>query len=299
MKLSIRTGATRVLLGAALAGVAACGADSATGVAATPAQIRVVNSVFQYTDATSSASKTTPRAIDILIDSSTSAPGIAAIPANSVVPGGGTAFEPIDPDVHTFVARLAGDTGPTSTFYTNASNLPYLPHQYLTGGTPYTLVVAGIVPVTPAAGAPITLVPATAAPFAIVTNDPFAPPNVNGTYQARFTVINAAPFTVNTGLGSTLVVYLTPGTTAPTSVTALTAAGSALYRSASAYINADAGSYVLTLTVGTGATAKIVAQSGIVLAAGEVRSIVVQSTGYAATPSPANAVIKSLLDKQY
>jgi hypothetical protein len=82
-------------------------------------------------------------------------------------------------------------------------------------------------------------------------------------------------------------------------VAALTASGSAPYRGASAYINADAGSYVLTLTVGTGATAKIVAQSAITLAAGEVRSYIVQSTGYAATPSPANSIVQSILDKKY
>jgi len=295
MKLSIRTGTTRAALVAMFAGLAACSADSATGVSATPAKIRIVNSVFQYTDATSSAAKTAPRAIDILIDSSTTAPGLAALPANSISAGPGSSFEPIDADVHTFVARLAGDTGPTSSFFTNANNLPYLPHQYLTSGTPYTLVVAGIVPVTPAAGAPHTLIPSTAVPFAVITNDPFPPPQANGAYQARFTVINAAPFAVSTGLGSTLAIYLTPGPTPPTTVTGLTSSGTALYRSGSAYVNTDAGTYTLTLAAGT----RIVAQSAVTLGAGEVRSFVVQSTGYAATPSPANSTITSLLDNKY
>lgn len=306
MKLSIRSGAGRttgrVALVAALTMLAACGSDSSTGPSATPAQIRIVNSVFQYTDATSSASKTAPRAIDVLVDSSTNAPGMAAIPANSIaaISSANTAgFAPITADVHGFIARLAGATGSTATFFTNSvNNLPYYPQQYFVQGMPYTLVVAGIVP-APAAAGTVTLTPSTAVPFAVVTNDPFAPPQVNGVYQARFTVINAAPFTVATGLGSTLSVYLTPGSTAPTSVASLTLSATALYRSGSVYINADAGTYVLTLTVGTGATAKIVAQSAITLAAGEVRSFVVQSTGYAAVPSPANSTITSLLDNKF
>ena len=296
MKLSNQSGFMRLILAATLVAAAACGSDSATSVSASPAKLRIINSVFQFTDGTSTASKTAPVAIDVLIDSSTTAPGMAAIPANSILPGGTANFESVDPATHVFVSRLTGDTGPTSSFYTALTDsLPYLPHQYFTSGTPYTLVVAGIVPVSPASGAPHTRVPATAVPFSVITNDPFPPPQVNGAYQARFVVINAAPFTSVTGLGSTLLVYLTPGTTAPTTVTGLTSSGGVLYRSASVYINADPGSYVLTLVV----SSKIVAQSAITLAAGEVRSYVVQSTGYAAVPSPANSVIRSLLDSQY
>ncbi len=307
MKLSIRIGTPRTLLRAALAatlaGVAACGSDSATGVRATPAQIRIVNSVFQYIDATSAASKTAPVAIDVLVDSSTDTPGMAAIPPNSIAaPSGSSAsgYAPVTADVHTFVARLAGTSGPTSTFFTNATtNLPYLPHQYLTSSTPYTLVLAGIIPATSTSGAN-TFVPSTAVPFTVLTDDPFPPPQVSGAYQARFRVINAAPFTVATGLGATLTVYVTPGPTPPTAATLPSAASaSAPYRNASIYLNDDAGTYVLTLTIGTGATAKIVAQSTITLAAGDVRSYVVQSTGYAAVPSIANATITSLLDNKY
>lgn len=302
MKLSIRSGAARAALVATVAAAVACGSDSATGVPGTPAQIRIVNSVFQYTDATSTASKSTPVAIDVLVDSSTNAPGMAAIAPNSVAALAGAnaaGYAPIVAGVHTFIARLAGDVGPTSTFYTNATtNLPYLPRQYLTSSTPYTLVVAGIIPVTSTSGAN-TLVPSTAVPFAVLTDDPFPPPQVSGAYQARFRVINVAPFTVTNGLGATLSVYLTPGSAAPTTVTGLTLAATSIYRSASGYINADAGSYVLTLMTGTGTTAKIVAQTAVMLAAGEVRSFVVQSTGYAAVPSIANSTIKSLLDNKY
>jgi hypothetical protein len=297
MKLSIRTGATRFALAAILAAVAACGSDSATGVTGTSAKLRIVNSVFHYTDATTSASLTAPSSIDVLIDSSTTAPGAAAIPPVSVATvtaAGSSGYQPATPDVHSFVARLAGDTGPTSTFYTNTTNnLPYLPKQYLSAGTPYTLVAAGIVPATPAGTN--TLIPSDAVPFVVLTDDPFPPPQVGGVYQARFRVINAAPFTVASGLGSTLLMYLTPGTTAPTTVAGLTTSGGMLYRNASVYVNADAGTYTLTLASG----GTIVAQTAITLAAGEVRSYVVQSTGYAAVPSPANQVVQSLLDNKY
>lgn len=291
------------LLAAVLGAGVACGSDTATGVHGTPAQLRIVNSVFQYTDASSSAAKTAPRAIDVLIDSSAGTPGMASIAPNSVAAisgANGAGFAPVDPGVHGFVARLPGDTSTLATFYTNTTNnLPYLPQQYLTAGTPYTLVVAGIVPATPAPGAPRPLVPSTAAPFAIITNDPFPPPQVGGTYRARFQVINAAPFTVASGAGATLAVYLTAGATAPATVTALTDSTAVAYRGGSAYVNADPGTYVLTLATFPLTTAKIVAQAAITLAAGEVRTYVVQSTGYAAVPSPANSTIQSLLDNKY
>lgn len=296
MKLSNQRGFVRMVLAATVVAVAACGSDSTTGVSAPPANLRIINSVFQYTDATSSASKTAPATIDVLIDSSTTAPGAASIPGNSLFPSGGSVYEPLTPAVHTFVARLAGDTGPTSTFFTNVTDsLPYLPHQFFTSATPSTMVIAGIVPVSPAAGAPHTRVPATAVPFTILTDDPFPPPKVGGTYQARFTVINAAPFTSAGGFGATLSIYLTPGATAPTTVTGLTSLGVAVYRRASQYQNADAGTYTLTLAAGT----RIVAQTTATLGAGEVRSYVVQSTGYAAVPSPANSTIQALLDNKY
>ncbi|MEO6778123.1 MAG: hypothetical protein ABI194_01610 [Gemmatimonadaceae bacterium] len=296
MKLSNQSGFVRLALAATLVAAAACGSDSSTGVSAPPAQLRIVNSVFQYTDATSTASKTAPSTIDVLIDSSTTSPGVAAMPASSVAPATVSGYEPLDPSVHTFVARRAGDTGPTSTFFTNLTDsLPYLPHQVFTSATPSTLVIAGIIPVPPAAGAPHTRIPAPSVPFTILTNDPFPPPLVSGAYQARFVVNNAAPFTSVTGTGATLLAYLTPGNTPPTTVTGLTALGGMLYRRASLYFNTNPGTYTLTLTVST----KIVAQTTITLAAGEVRSFVVQSTGYAAVPSPANSIVRSFLDNQY
>lgn len=296
MKLSNQSGFVRLALAATLVAAAACGSDSTTGVSAPPAQLRIINSVFQYTDATSSASKTAPSTIDVLIDSSATSPGMMAIPGNSVVPTSGSGYGPLSPEVHTFVARLAGDTGPTSTFFTNTTDsLPYLPHQVFTSATPSTLVIAGIVPVPPAAGAPHTRVPAPSVPFIVITNDPFPPPLVNGAYQARFVVINAAPFTSATGNGATLLAYLTPGNTPPSTVTGLTLLGGMLYRRASLYFNAAPGTYTLTLAAST----KIVAQTTITLAAGEVRSYVVQSTRYAAVPSPTNATVTSFLDNKY
>lgn len=297
MKLSVQRDFVRLTLAATIVAAAACGSDSTTGVSAPPAQFRIINSVFQYTDATSTAAKTAPSSIDVLIDSSATTPGVSGIPGNSVVPTGGTTtYAPLSPVVHTFVARLTGDTGPTSTFYTNLTDsLPYLPHQVFTSATPYTLVIAGIVPSPPTAGQPNKRIPGPAVPFNVLTGDPFPPPLVNGTYQARFVVINAAPFTSVTGNGATLATYLTPGATAPTTVTGLTSLGNAVYRNAGAYQNADAGTYTLTLA----AAGKIVAQTTVTLAAGEVRTYIVQSTGYAAVPSPANSVIVALLDNKY
>jgi len=296
MKLSNQSGLVRLALAATLVAAAACGSDNTTSVSAPPAQFRIINSVFNYTDATSTASKTAPSAIDVLIDSSSTKPGVTAMPGNSIVPAGDPGYEPLSPEVHSFVARLSGDTGPTSTFFTNTTDsLPYLPRQVFTSATPYTMVVAGLVPVPAAPGAPHTRVPAPAVPFTVLIGDPFPPPKVDGAYQARFVVINAAPFTSTTGNGATLSAYLTPGNVPPSTVTGLTTLGGALYRRASNYFNADPGTYTLTLAAGS----KIVAHSAITLAAGEVRSYVVQSTGYAAVPSPANSFITSFLENKY
>jgi len=288
----------RCVLISTLVTLAACGSDSTTGAPAKPALVRIVNSVFQYTDATNAASKTQPRSIDMLIDSSAAAPSLLAIAQTSVAtPTGADAslYEPVTPGVHSFVARLAGGSGPLSSFYTNANSTEYLPRQYLTSGIPYTVVVAGIVPVTAASGAAQLLTPPTAAPFAIVTNDPFSPPMVNGKYQARFRLINAAPFATATGLGATVSMYLTPGTTAPATLTGLTASALAVYRNASIYVNADAGPYTLTVAVGS----TILAQAAVTLGSGEVRTFILQSKQYAAVPSTANHVLQSLLDSQY
>jgi hypothetical protein len=260
--------------------------------------MRIVNSVFQYTDATNSAATAQPRQIDVLIDSAGEAPSAIAIAPTSIfAPSAADAsmYEKLDQGVHSFVARLAGDTRSQSSFYTNVNNTQYLPRQYLTSVTPYTLVVAGIVPVTAPEGAAQVLTPTTAVPFTAVTDDPFPPPLVNGTYQTRFRVINAAPYAAATGLGATVSIYLTPGTTPPATVTGLTASGTALYRNASVYINADAGPYVITLSSGT----TILARSAVTFAAGEVRTFVLQSTGYAATPSPANQILQALIDNKY
>lgn len=289
----------RCVLISTLATLAACGSDTTTGAPAKPALVRIVNSVFQYTDATNAASKTAARSIDFLIDSSGSAPGVLAIPATSVAtPSGADASlnAPVTPGVHSFVARLAGSSGALSSFYTNANNTEYLPQQFLASGIPYTIVVAGMVPVTAAPGAVQALTPTTAAPFVVVTNDPFSPPRVGGQYQARFRVINAAPFAAATGLGAAVAIYLTPGNTPPATLTGLTASATAFYRFGSIYVNADAGPYTLTLAVGT---TVILSQSAVTLGSGEVRTFILQSTAYAAVPSRANHVLTSLLDSQY
>jgi hypothetical protein len=294
------TTAARCILMATLTTVVACGSDSATGTQPAPAKLRIVNSIFQYTDATSTASKTAPRAIDVLIDSSSAAPSAVAIPAVSVFTSASTDssdYEPVAVGVHSFVATLTGQTGPTASFFTNANSVQYLPMQYLSTGVPYTMVLAGIVPITAAAGTSQTLTAPTAAPFVAITDDPFPPPLVNGKYQARLRIINAAPFAAATGLGATVSLYLTPGSTPPATVTTLSALGAAAYRGASAYVNADAGVYTLTAALSVGSV--VLAQKPVTLSAGEVRTFVLQSTGYAATPAAANHTLKSLIDNKY
>jgi hypothetical protein len=279
-------------------GAAACDGSRADGPDDTPARLRIVNSVFQYTDATNTASKTVARAIDVLVDSLSSTPGAANVAPTSVhaVGGDSTGLVTLPAVVHSFVARLAGQVAATSQLFTNAANnQPYLPRQYFAPGMPYTLVVAGIAPVTADAGTAQQATPSTAFVFSAVVGDPFPPQQVSGAYQARFRVVNAAPFAAATGTGATVLVYLTPGTTPPATLTGLTALGGATYRNGSAYFNAAPGANVLTIAVGT----TILAQTPVTLGAGEVRSFILQSTAWAATPGVANHKLTSVLDAKY
>jgi hypothetical protein len=282
----------------ALLATAACESDRVNAPHDGPAKIRIVNSVFQYLDAANVAARTAPRAIDVLIDSQPSSPGAVNIAPTSVhaIGADSSAYVELPNGIHSFVARLAGQTSATSQLFTNTTNnQPYLPRQYLAPRMPYTLVVAGIAPVTAAPGTVQQATPGTAFVFSAVVDDPFPPQQVNGAYQARFRVINAAPFAAATGAGVTISTYLTSGTTAPTTVAGLTQLGGALYRNGTAYFNVAPGAYVLTLTSGT----TILAQSPVTFGAGELRTFVLQSTGFAATPGPANHRITSLLDAKF
>lgn len=291
------TSVLRALVPSLLLGSAAC-TDRVNAPYTETASLAIVNSTFQYQDAANVAARTTPRAIDVLVDSTSSAPGALNIPATSVyqVAGASSSYTELPNGIHSFVARLAGQTASSWHLFTNlTTNTPYLPQQFLAPNMPYVLVVAGIAPAAATAGTAQPPIPGTAFTFSAVVGDPFPPQQVSGAYQARFRVINAAPFSVATGTGATVNTYLTPAGTTPTTLTGLTQLGGALYRNGSSYFNVAPGNYVLTIGAGT----TIVAQGPVALGAGEVRSFVVQSTGYSATPGPANHKITPVLDAKY
>lgn len=285
----------RLFFAPALLVLAACGSDT-TAPNDTPGRVRIVNSAFQFTDATSTPAKAVPVAVDVLIDSIAGSPSAMALPSGAVFSQADTSrYVRLEPGAHAFFARLAGQAQVTAALFTNANSLPYVPHQFLPPEIPYTLIVAGIAPVTAAPGTPQTLMPSTAFPFVMLPDDPFAPQQTGGTYQVRFRLINAAPFATAAGTGATASLYLTPGLTPPASVTGLTKLGDALYRNGSAYFNQPAGPYVATVTVGS----VILAQLPLTMAAGEVRTFVLQSTAAAPTPGLANHRLTALLDAKY
>jgi hypothetical protein len=287
-----------LVLASAAVGLAACGSDRVNAPDDTPAKLRIVNSAFQYTDATNTAANTVARAIDVLVDSATTSPGATSIPPVSVLGASpdGTGYVTLPASIHSFVARLAGQTSQSSQLYTNTTNnQPYLPKQYLAPQMPYTLIVAGIAPVTAPPGTPQQATPSTAFPFAAIVGDPFPPQKIDGAYQARFRVINAAPFATASGAGATILAYLTPGSTPPATTAGLTALGGALYRNGSAYFNVAPGEDVLTIAAGT----TILAQIPVTFAAGEVRSFILQSTGYASSPGVGNHRVTAVVDAKF
>jgi hypothetical protein len=119
---------------------------------------------------------------------------------------------------------------------------------------------------------------------------------VGDKYQARFRVINAAPFGAVSGNGAPLNVFITPGATPPPTLTTISALTNAQYRNASAYLNVEPGTYVLTLAVGT---ATILSQSTVTFTAGEVRTFILQSTGPRTPVGAANNKLTPILDRQY
>jgi len=285
----------RVLLAPALLVLGACGSDT-TEPNDSPGRVRIVNSAFQFTDAASTPTKAVPAADDVLIDSVAGTPSAMALPSGTVYLQSDTSrYVHIGSGAHAFFARLAGQSQVTAALFTNANNLPYIPHQFVPAEIPYTMIISGIAPVTAAPGTSQALMPSAAFPFVMLPDDPFPPAQTGGAYQVRFRLINAAPFAAATGNGATVSLYLTQGLTPPASVTGLTKLGDALYRNGSAYFNQPAGPYVVTVTVGTA----IIAQLPLTMTGGEVRTFVLQSTTAAATPSIANHRLTSLLDANY
>jgi len=266
-------------------GLFGCSDSNGTGEQVAPvAHIRIVNSLYQGATPATAA----PLAIDYLIDGTTSSPGVANLGGNTIT-SAATNYQDIAVGVHSFMARITGKSSTTDSLYTTSTNLPWVPRQYLTANAYYTIVVAGQIPAT----GPINN---NTVPFNALVDDPFPPIKLNGTYQARFRVINAAPYAAASGNGSTLNVFITPGPTPPVALNTISALTTASYRNASAYLNVDAGTYVLTIAVGT---ATILSQSSVTFTSGEVRTFIVQSNGPATPPGIANHKLTSILDQTY
>jgi len=264
--------------------VGGCAHDTTSPNTGDVTHVRIVNSLFQDNGTDSSA-----MAIDYLIDSATTLPSRFGIESHNVSTGdSANGYIALPAGVHSFVVRRVGDTTLTASLYTTSTDLPYLPKQFLTAGTYYTVIVAGIVPANGS-------IPNNTIPFVALVDDPFPGPTLHDVVQARFRIINAAPYASSDGTGGTVTVYVTPGSTVPDSITRYVPLGTVRYRnSGSAYINVDPGTYLITLRV----SSQPVAQQPVTFAAGEVRTLVLQSTA-AGPPSLANHVLTNLLDHQY
>ena len=294
----------QLLRGASVASVlllAACG-DGINAPEPGPVRLRIINSTYQTTDEANTVSTAVPRAIDFLVDGSTEGAGVANIPANSVSPGDEAGYRPLSQGLHTFTARLAAPATPNTSLFTNTLSPvgEWTPKMFFTGYTDYTLVVGGV--------APTTGLPANSAFFGSenyfpIIDDNSPPPRApSGERMARFRLVNAVPFAVGGApTGPTVAVFLTEGTTPPTAaqIVAMRPLTSAAFRQQSGlYINATAGTYVMSLTIVIG-TRTVVWQDEVELVGGEVRTILVQSTEYNTTPSSANLKVTSLLDAKY
>lgn len=315
---------------AAVVSLAACSDDKGAGPGPGGFYLRIVNATFQGDSGRKAIigpplvpgtvpSQTAPAApykavsIDVLIDSSeTAEPSIKGMAPNSVsgIAPNVTTSHQTGPNAHaagyaasavgvrSYVARINGYGGKAPSFYTTQPSSgacqQYLPKQYMTAGTFYTLVVAGIHPGADSIGK-LSVVAGCASgnisQFPITSiqsvDDPFTPPtfkdaNGNKVLQARFHIWNAAPFastsTSGTGAGASVQYYLTPDsggtTTGPKAadLAGLVSYGSVGYRAQSSYVNVTAGNYYLSITNGTGATMLILAQAKVSLGSGDVRS---------------------------
>jgi hypothetical protein len=291
----------RAYLIAVFAAVACSGCSDSTSPDTLPGRIRVFNNVFQG----ATASAAVPISVDLLIDSLTASPAVTNLANGSFAPGNATGagiasssnaatlfaaagYRDIASAVHSFQARK---TGQNDAFFRNANGTVYLPKQYITP-FPYTCVLAGVVPPDGAAW--------TAAPIAfcmLAPDDPFTPPKdtlVGHTgLTSRMRFINAATFGSAAGTGAALTFTLVPSSAAvsPANITT-----TAAFRAASAYVNPPAGGYTLNISTATG----VIYTTPVTFAAGDVRTILVYSTAFAANPvTGANHQIVNRLDNKF
>ena len=281
--------------------VAAAGCSESTSPAALPARIRVFNNVFQG----ATASAALPIAVDLLIDSLTTSPAVTNLANGSFATGNASGggigsttnaatlfaaagYRDLASGIHSFQARK---TGQNDAFFRNANGTVYLPRQYITP-FPYTCVLAGLVPPD---GSTWTTAPIS---FCLLPpDDPFSPPKDtlagHTGFTSRMRFINAATFASAAGTGASLTFTLVPSSAAvnPANITA-----TAVFRAASAYVNPPAGGYTLNISTAAG----IVYTSPVTFAAGEVRTILVYSTGFAANPvTGANHQVVNTLDNRF
>ncbi len=244
-------------------------------------RIRVVNSAYQGADAATAV----PVSIDFLVDESTSVPGAATIAPNSMTTGtagfpagraSSAGYSAVEEAVHTFLSRI---TGTTNSLYQNEF-APYTVTLYVTP-IPHTIIVAGIAP-------PTGRTPAGSFPFEWFPDDQFEP--VSG--MARVKMINAAPFASADGGGAGISATFVGAQT----FTADDDTDPVDYRDTSAFVNPPPGSYTLTMWRDDGT---MLWTGTVSLGAGEVRSFIVQSTGFSATPGPGNTKVTNVLDNQW
>lgn len=283
---------------------AACN-DSTTPDLGTTGRIRIFNNVFQG----STAAAAVPISIDLLIDSTTSAPGVTGLLSAVFATGGASdvgagsgagnaalftaaGYRDIPEGLHTFQARKTGQTGAQSPFFRNANGSEYLPKQYLTP-FPYTCVIAGLIPpdgttwTTSPVGYCMVLPP----------DDPFSPPRDtlegHAGLTARLRFINAATFAGATGAGASLTFTLVPSSA---SVSPANFTGTAAFRAATPYVNPPAGNYTLNVTT----TAGSLFSAPVTLGAGEVRTILIYSTGFSPNAvTTKNSAIVMTLDNNF
>ena len=267
-----------------------------------PVRFRIVNSVWQL-DATEAIASAQPRAIDVWIDGSSDL-GVINVPANSVTGiDGAPEHVTLENGVHSWSPRLSAPASPTTPLYSD--NLEprgeYVPRLYMTPNTQYTLVVAGIAPATgrPDPGTFFVYDFSNKVPL-IDDLDP--PPVRNGERLARFRLVNAAPFVTGGTNGGTVGLQLTEGSTPPTlaTINTLQSITSATYRQQSSlYVNVSPGDYVVNVTTGGPGGRRILQQESVTFASGQVITILLQNSAYAATPGPANHKLSILVDAEY
>ncbi len=260
---------------AAFLAIAGCGEITSNLPETT--RLRIVNAVINLNTTT-----TPGNSIDFYFDSTTSGAGVAGLQLHGV-----RDYVEVPIGLHTYFAELSSGPAPKTNLFRTVLR------QYFTPAPGITAVIVGV---NPAAGIPV----AGAITAAVVNDDLFTPRTVNGVLQTRIRIINAAPYSVATGLGTLVNLYISPG-----SVPLTTIAGTApqltniSYRAPSSYLNLGAGEYVVTIAT----TAGIVLRSDPVrLTAGNVRTFILVNTGPvagSAIPGPANHGVLTLIDADF